>query len=360
MKRIMPLNLIVLAVLVGFVSVAHSASAAPVSAPHASSAGDTLWHTDTIYVHVPVTVFDIEHDTLYNPAVLDTVYSYPECHALSVAVDSLTPWGKVSGNGAFPDGTEVEIAAIADKGFRFLRWADGNTDNPRRVVVEGAMAFVALFDSLAPRPVMAKDGPRPDNADTIIRDTVVVYVFDTTFLGGRDTVYITPHDTLFLDTIPYHTMLVLSGDEERGEVAGNGLFPEGAVVEIAALPRQGYRFVHWHDVNRENPRRVLMDEVQFFVAEFAPDTATTDDPDPDPDPEPWDAVLHFQVSGTTLTVTSPASAVIRIFTPDGRLVALSEPVGDRFTEAVRSFLLPNAGVYLVQVGRFPVRKFVLM
>lgn len=362
MKRIIPLNVIVLAMLVGSFAAAHSASAAPVASPLASTTGDTIRHTDTIYIHVPVTFFDTVHDTLYNPVVHDTVYAYPETHDLRVAVDSLTPWGKVSGNGAFPDDTEVEIAAIADKGFRFVRWHDGDTANPRTVVMAGDMRFVAFFDSLAAAPARAraKDGPRPDFADTVIRDTVIIYLYDTTFVGGRDTVYVTPHDTLYLDTIPYHTMLVLSGDEERGVVAGNGIFPEGTVVEIAALPLPGYRFVHWHDVNRENPRRVLMDEVQVFVAEFAPDTATHVDPDPDPDPEPWNPVLKYAVSGLTITVTSPASAIIRIFTPDGRLVAVSEPTGDRLTEVVRAFRLPQGGVFLVQVGHFPVKRFVLM
>jgi len=358
MKRIIPLNVIVLAMLVGSFAAAHSAFAAPVASSLASATGDTIRQTDTIYVHVPVTVFDTEHDTLYNPVVHDTVYASPETHDLRVDVDSLTPWGKVSGNGAFPDDTEVEIAAIADKGFRFVRWDDGDTANPRTVVMAGDMRFVALFDSLAAAPARAKDGPRPDFADTVIRDTVIVYLYDTTYVGGRDTVYVTPHDTLYIDTLPYYTLLVLSGDEDRGTVAGNGIFADGTVVEIAALPLPGYRFVHWHDVNRDNPRRVLMDDVQIFVADFAADTATH--VDPDPDPEPWNPVLKYAVSGLTLTVTSPASAIIRIFTPDGRLVAVAEPTGDRLTEAVRSFRLPQGGVYLVQVGQFPVKRFVLM
>ena len=356
MKRIIPLNIMALALLVGQFFVVNSAVAAPLRNPLVSESADTLWHHDTIYVHVPVTVFDIVHDTLYNPVVYDTLYPTPETHDLRVAVDSTTPFGKVSGNGAFPDSIEVEIAAIPDKGFRFVRWDDGNTDNPRTVVIAGEMQFVATFDSLAQAP----SALAPAKADTVIfTDTVVVYVFDTTFVGGRDTVYVTPHDTLWLDTIPYHTMRVLTGDEGRGVVAGNGTFPEGTVVEIAAIPFPGYRFVHWHDNNHDNPRRVLMDEVQVFVAEFIIDTAGNVRPDPDPDPEPWEAVLKYHVEGLTLTVTSPASATIRIFTPEGRLVALSEPTGDSLTEAVRSFSLPTNGVYLVQVGRFPVRKFVL-
>lgn len=360
MKRNIPLSLMVLAVLVSPFFVANRAVAAPLGTTLANGSADTLRYTDTIFIHVPVTFFDSVHDTIYYPTVHDTLYGYPECHPLQVAVDSLTPWGRVSGNGAFPDSTAVEIAAIADKGYRFLQWDDGNTDNPRTVVMAGAMQHTATFASIVPDRKGRLGDSRPDNADTVIfRDTVFVYVFDTTFVGGRDTLYLTPHDTLFIDTAEYFDMLVLSGDDERGLVAGNGLFPDGCTVEIAALPLQGFRFVQWHDNNRENPRRVLMDDIQIFVADFAPDTAHHDNP-PDPDPEPWNPVVKYAVAGLTVAVTAPASTLIRIFTPDGRIVARAEPVGDRLTESVRSFTLLQPGVYLVQVGAFPVKKFVLM
>lgn len=162
-----------------------------------------------------------------------------------------------------------------------------------------------------------------------------------------------------LDTTHYYEMVVLSGNEECGVVAGNGVFPEGTVVEIAAVAKEGYRFVHWHDNNRDNPRRVVMDDVQIFVAEFALDTGTVD-PGPGPDPEPWDAVLKYEVNGLTVTVTAPASMAIRIFTVDGRQVVSSPATGDKTTESVRAFIMPQTGVYLVQVGAFPVKRIVMM
>ena len=344
MKRSIPLNLIVLAMLVSPLFVANSVAAAPLGSALASA--DTIRQTDTFYVHIPVTVYDTVYDTIYNPV--------PD---LNVSVDTATRYGKVSGSGAFPDGTEVEIAAIPYRGgYTFLHWDDGSTENPRTVTISGDMHFTATFGILPG----TKDGTRPDNADTVIlRDTLYVYLYDTTFAGARDTLFITPHDTVYIDASEYFDILVLSGDEGRGVVAGNGTFLAGTVVEIGAVPLQGFRFVHWHDNNRDNPRRVLMDDVQAFVAEFVPDTGTYI-PDPTPDPEPWNPVLKYAVSGLTITVTAPASTLIRVFTPDGRLVAWADPTGDRLTEAVRALRLPQNGVYLVQVGSFPVKRFVLM
>ena len=337
------------------------------TAIHTSPDGDTLFFTyedlrdihvyDTVYTHVPVTVYDTLFDTLYAPTVYDTLYQSAEQASLLLSVDPATPYGKVSGSGSFPLNTDVEIAAIADRGYRFVRWSDGNEENPRTLTVAANLMLRATFDTLAPAALRPAAMAKGDTA-RVIHDTVYITLYDTVRVVLHDTVIITPHDTIVLDTTPYYELIVLSGDEGRGVVAGNGTFPEGSQVEIAALPLPGYRFVHWHDNVRSNPRTVLMDEVHIFVAEFIPDTGSVE-PDPDPDPEPWNPVLHYGVSGLTVTVTAPASCLIRVFTPDGRLVLLSEPTGDSATESVRALTMPAKGVFLVQVGSFPVKRFVL-
>ena len=53
--------------------------------------------------------------------------------------------GTTVGGGTYTAGTIVNIAAIPNSGFEFDRWNDDNTDNPRQVVVNGDMTFVAFF-----------------------------------------------------------------------------------------------------------------------------------------------------------------------------------------------------------------------
>ena len=53
--------------------------------------------------------------------------------------------GTVSIGGTFDYGTEISISADALQGYEFVEWNDGNTDNPRTIVVEQDSTFTAFF-----------------------------------------------------------------------------------------------------------------------------------------------------------------------------------------------------------------------
>ena len=73
-------------------------------------------------------------------ALFDTVY-------YSLALGSNNPeWGSVSGGGEYAYGTEVEITATANDGYRFVQWSDGVTENPRVVVVVEDIELTAEFE----------------------------------------------------------------------------------------------------------------------------------------------------------------------------------------------------------------------
>lgn len=359
MKKIILLSVMVLC---GIMST-YAASAFAVATP--LCAADTVH--DTIYTTVYDTIYEGVHDTVYLDTVTDTIYTAPEFKSLQVQADSpaqgegSAAYGQVSGSGTFPLHSEVEIAAIPNRGCRFMGWSDGNQENPRTIVLDGDRIYTARFDSVeAPSRVMpvagaAKDGEVHDTVNIIVHDTVRIYL--------HDTLWITPHDTLWVDTLVYYPMVVLSGASEMGQVAGNGTFPVGTVVEIAAVPAEGYRFVHWHDRNRENPRRVPLDDIQIFVAEFAIDTTPDNPVDPNPPEEPeelWEAVVKYNVQGYDINITCPAHMTVRFFDAGGRLLLVSDPTGDKHTESVRTFRMSQGGLCLVQVGPFPVKKIMLM
>ena len=39
-------------------------------------------------------------------------------------------WGIVKGGGTYAKGAEISIEAIANTGYKFVSWQDGNTDSP--------------------------------------------------------------------------------------------------------------------------------------------------------------------------------------------------------------------------------------
>ncbi len=53
--------------------------------------------------------------------------------------------GTVNGGGVYKEGTVIEIWAVPATGYRFERWDDGYTDNPRTITVTGKATYIAIF-----------------------------------------------------------------------------------------------------------------------------------------------------------------------------------------------------------------------
>lgn len=70
----------------------------------------------------------------------------PDTHTVAVSTGSEL-MGAVSGGGEYAYGTAVQIEAIAETGYHFIGWNDGNVVNPRTISLVGDTAFVALFDT---------------------------------------------------------------------------------------------------------------------------------------------------------------------------------------------------------------------
>lgn len=54
--------------------------------------------------------------------------------------------GAASGGGNYKYGAKVQISATPKYGYKFTKWADGSTENPRTVTVTGAKTYVAMFE----------------------------------------------------------------------------------------------------------------------------------------------------------------------------------------------------------------------
>ena len=147
----------------------------------------------------------------------------PYCHSYTLSVISANPdQGTVSGGGTYLEGTNTEatIEAIANDGYLFVSWNDGNTENPRTIEVISDTTFIATF--------------------AIAR-----------------------------------TVTIESSNTDMGYVIGSGVYAEGAEVEITAVPYEGYRFDHWVDVdnplrdfNTDNPRTIVVSTDVTYMAVF--------------------------------------------------------------------------------------------
>ena len=122
-----------------------------------------------------------------------------------------------NGNVAYPQTTcdDMQLTATPYNGYHFVKWSDGNTDNPRTIELTCDTTFTALF------------------------------------------------------ALNQYTISLLC-DGNQGTVEGAGLFDYLAQVQISATPAYGYHFSSWSDGNTANPRTITVTKDVALTANFAP------------------------------------------------------------------------------------------
>jgi hypothetical protein len=107
----------------------------------------------------------------------------------------------------------VVITATAESGYAFVRWNDGDTQNPRTFVVTQDTTFTASF-------------------------------------------------------APVYHVEVSQNNTAMGSVHGGGDFSKNATTTLRATPFSGYRFVQWNDGNTQNPRKIMVTQHATYTATF--------------------------------------------------------------------------------------------
>ena len=148
------------------------------------------------------------------------VRDFPETSAVAITVNSNNAsYGRGLGSDSYLTGKTVIIGAKPEKGYRFVQWNDGNTDNPRTISVSAAATYTAVFEAI----------------------------------------------------IESYTLSVGSCDASMGSVSGGGSVQCGATTTITAIPAADYKFVRWSDGNTDNPRTVTVYADATYTAAFALD-----------------------------------------------------------------------------------------
>ena len=111
------------------------------------------------------------------------------------------------------DNTAI-ITAIPKDNYRFVKWSDEITDNPRTIIVTQDSTLTAIFEW--------------NN-----------YKITTTV-----------------------------NDNAMGSVTESGEYTYGSEIILTATANDGYRFIQWSDGNTENPRTITVTENKTYTAEF--------------------------------------------------------------------------------------------
>lgn len=91
-----------------------------------------------------------------------------------VAVPNNASYGNVEGVGEYEFGDTCTLTATANAGYHFVKWSDGNTDNPREIDVRKSMSLIANFEEgechtfSNGRQIIVKNGTFSYESDTYV------------------------------------------------------------------------------------------------------------------------------------------------------------------------------------------------
>lgn len=199
-------------------------------------------------------------------------------------------YGIVIGGGSYSTGSSVTLTAIANPGYHFEQWSDGNTDNPRTITVTGNMTYYAQFAiNTYTVNVVSSDVSQ----GSVTGGGIYAYLANATiqatptqnhrFVQWNDgntnnprTITVTSDSTFTaqFQQIEQYTITVLSDDPQRGSVTGGGTFFVGTQIPISATPAPNNTFSHWSDGSTETYRTITVTSNATYTAFFSPVTFT--------------------------------------------------------------------------------------
>ena len=183
----------------------------------------------------------------------------------------------------------AKIEAVGHWGYKFKQWNDGNTENPREIVVEDDTTIIAEFEPCAIYKVQLNCdeklgsvfGAGKYNETTKTEISAIAkenYHFTQWSDGNTEnprTITITEDINLTAEFAidQYQVTLKSNGN---GSVTGSGTYDYGTKVTIEAIADKGYHFEKWSDGNTENPRKITVTEDMTLTAEFAKEEVEVD------------------------------------------------------------------------------------
>lgn len=175
------------------------------------------------------------------------------------------------------------LKAIPSNGYEFVRWEDGNTDNPRKITITEDASFTAIFEKLtftvtyknADGTVLQEieaeygDAQPPYTGDTPTLESTVEY--DYIFLGwDSESFYIRRDEvvTAVYKEVKRKYIVTFATYPEEGGYSNEGEYPYGTVTTITAIPKDCYEFVRWQDGVTTPSREITVTGDVTYTAYF--------------------------------------------------------------------------------------------
>ena len=308
--------------------------------------------------------YENPHSVVVNGNRTITAYFVPALFTLSVISSDLN-MGTVSGGGNYDYQSSRTIRAIANTGYHFTHWNDGDVNNNRTITLTQDTSFTAYFApnqyTLTLQSADESLGIVTGGGEYAYLDTVTVfatvtaphYHFERWSDNNTDNprqYVITGNATLTAYfALDVHSVVVQVDDMAHGTVSGGGNYTYGSAATIAAeTPFSGWVFSHWSDGATYNPYTfaVLQDTVMtaYFVREGSQNGVDGVDT----------MSAKIYVNNGQIVVEGAEGNPVYLYDVVGRLLATRR-------ETMQEVLLdvPASGAYLVKIGDAPALRVVV-
>ena len=182
-------------------------------------------------------------------------------------------------------GQKINVSAIPENEHRhFVRWSDGNTDNPRLVTVTKDTTLTAEF---AYNQYTISTEVNDAERGSVSGGTTVDYLSEVTLTATANYGYHfarwtdwntdNPRTVQVLGDATYsavfekntYTITARSANDIQGYVYAPSQAEYLDQVSLTANPNVGYHFTQWSDGNTDNPRTIVLTCDTTLTAEFA-------------------------------------------------------------------------------------------
>ncbi|MCR5445788.1 MAG: leucine-rich repeat protein, partial [Bacteroidales bacterium] len=197
--------------------------------------------------------------------------------------------GTTSGTGTYGYNAPVTMTATAYSGYHFLKWNDGNTQNPRYMAATRDTTFTAIFVSNVSTITVLNANPEWGNVGgsgvyyyqnlvSLTATPIYGYHFSQWNDGNTQNprTIVINQDSTFTAYFAVNTYSIVatSNSTTMGSVSGGGTYTYLHEMSLTATPAYGYHFVQWNDQNTDNPRTITVTRDSSFTAQFAANSYT--------------------------------------------------------------------------------------
>jgi hypothetical protein len=235
----------------------------------------------------------LTYENQNDPASFISISEQDICeYSLTINIDGNGSVTKNPDQETYEFGTIVELTAIPDTGWSFSHWSGdlSGSENPEEITIDSDKEVTAHFTineytltiNIEGNGTVIKDPEQEEyEYGTIVELTAVPGTgwsfshWDGDITGSENPVNITINEDKEVTanfSINYYTLSIdILGQGEVIKDPDEDSYPYGTIVELTAIPDDGWEFSHWSGdiTGSENPAYITIDENKSVTAHFS-------------------------------------------------------------------------------------------